>query len=134
MKTLSDIIYQYKDAEFSWGDFDCCIFTAKVVEEYFNKDLPYWKDIITYKDRKGAMKALKKIGCNEVKNLPGIILGTSIKPIEEVKLGEPVYMIREDTGEGLLGVCNGARAYFVQRPEGITARKIEDCEFCWSID
>lgn len=105
-----------------------------VVEEYTGKKLPHWREVISYKDRKGSVKALRKLGCKNIKDLPSIILGNDIKPIEEVKLGEPVYMIREDTGEGLLGVCNGARAYFVNRPKGITVRLIEDCEFCWSID
>jgi hypothetical protein len=133
-KTLTDIIYQYKNTTFSWGEFDCCIFTVKVVEEFTNRNLPYWKEIINYKDRKGSMKALAKIGCKELKDLPNVILGNPIKSIEKVKLGEPVYLTREDTGEGLLGICNGTRAYFVNRPVGITARKIEECEFCWSID
>lgn len=133
MKTLTEIIYQYKDTEFSWGTYDCCIFAAQIIEEYTGKELPYWKDVITYNDRKGAMKALKNLGCKELKDLPDVVLGTNIKPIEEAVLGDPVYHIRKDTGEGLLGICNGARAYFVKRPKGITALKLEDCEFCWSL-
>jgi hypothetical protein len=36
--------------------------------------------------------------------------------------------------EGVLGVCNGARAYFLQHKEGLTARNVEDCLYCWSIE
>ena len=79
------------------------------------------------------MKALKKIGCKKLKDLPDIILGTSKKDIEKVKLGDPVYYINEE-GQGILGVCNGVRAYFLCVEGGLTARKIEECEFCWSVN
>ena len=79
------------------------------------------------------MVRLKVLGCNSVKDLPDIILGTNKKPISEAKLGDPVYYINEK-GEGILGVCNGARAYFLQDKEGLTARLMKDCEFCWSIN
>lgn len=135
MITLTNIIYKYKDQEFNWGEFDCCIFTARIIEEYTGKKLPHWRKVVSYRNREDSIKALKRLGCKKgIIDLPSIILNKPKKPISEVKLGDPVYMVREDTGEGLLGVCNGSRAYFVKRPKGITARNIEDCEFCWSID
>ena len=133
VKTLTDIIYQYKDQEFSWEEFDCCIFTAKVVEEFTGKNLPLWKNVINYKNKAGALRALKKLGCKDIVDLPGIILETSKKDISEVKLGEPVYYVNEE-GVGILGVCNGVRAYFLQMGGGLTARDIKDCKYCWSID
>jgi len=66
-------------------------------------------------------------------DLPEIILGTPKKDISEVKLGDPVYYINENN-IGILGVCNGKRAYFLQEDGGITARKIEECKYCWSIN
>ncbi len=132
-KTLTDIIYQYKNSEFSWEKFDCCIFTVRVIEEYTNKTLPYWRDVISYKDALGAKKALKKLGCKDLKDLPNKILGTQIKPISEVKLGEPVYYINEN-GDGIMGVCNGKRSYFLQWGGGLTARDTKDCLYCWSIN
>lgn len=132
-KDLSKIIYQYKNTQFSWESFDCCIFTAKVVEEYSGKDLPKWKEVISYNNYKGAMKALRKLGCKEILDLPSIILDTPRKDISEVKRGEPVYYVNEK-GQGILGVCNGMRAYFLQQGGGLTARKVEECLYCWSID
>lgn len=133
MNNLTDIIYQYKHTKFNWEALDCCIFTAKIVEEYTGKNLPYWKEVIDYKDYKGAMKALKKLNCKDLTDLPEKILGKNKKDISKVKLGEPVYYINEE-GTGILGVCNGARAYFLQQEGGLTARNIEDCLYCWSID
>lgn len=79
------------------------------------------------------MKTLKKLGCNTLEDLPGIILNTEKQDISKVKVGDPVYYINED-GEGILGVCNGKRAYFLSYGGGITARNIEDCKFCWSVE
>lgn len=79
------------------------------------------------------MKALRKLGCKDLVDLPSIILNTAKKEIKKVKHGEPVYFINED-GTGILGVCNGVRAYFLQQGGGLTARPIKDCIYCWSIN
>lgn len=76
---------------------------------------------------------MKKLGCNTLEDLPEIILGKPKLPISEAKRGYPVYYINEE-GQGILGVCNGSRAYFLQVGGGLTPRKIEDCLYCWSID
>jgi hypothetical protein len=133
LKSLTDIIYQYKDTNFSWGDLDCCIFTVKVVEEFTGRKLPFWRDVIFYNDYKGAMKALRKLNCKNLKDLPSVILGNPKKDIKDVKLGEPVLYINEDN-VAILGVCNGVRAYFLQDGGGLTARPISNCECCWSIN
>jgi hypothetical protein len=104
-----------------------------VVEEFTGKTLPHWREVINYKNTKGAMLALNNLGCKEVEDLPSIILNTPKKDMSNVKLGEPVYYINEE-GEGLLGICNGVRAYFVQVGKGLSTRPIEDCTYSWSID
>jgi hypothetical protein len=131
-KLLTDIIYQYKENNFKLGIFDCCIFTASVIEEYTGKDLSYWKNLVNYHDIKGANKLLKELNCNSLKDFPDLALNTSKKPISEVELGDLVYYINEN-GDGILGICNGQRAYFLQTNGGLTARNIEECEFCWSV-
>jgi len=133
MKTLTDIIYQYKNETFNWGGLDCCIFTVKIVEEYKDITLPLWRKVAIYNKEKGAMKALVKLGCKSLEDLPSIILNTPKKDISQVKLGEPVYYINEND-IGILGVCNGARSYFLQRGGGLTARNTQDCKYCWSIN
>jgi hypothetical protein len=130
-KDLTRIIYQYKDSEFSWGIFDCCIFTALIVEEYKDIKLPLWRDMLNYTSPKEAIKTLKNWGCNSLLDLPELILKKSKKDISEVKLGEPVYY--EDR-MGAIGICNGVRAYFPGEGGGLTARNINECKYAWSID
>lgn len=134
VKTLTDIIYQYKESEFTWGEFDCCVFTFKIVEEFLNIDIVNkWQKTLKYNNEISAKKTLLALGCKNLKDLPGVILNTKRKDISEVKLGEPVYYTNED-GVGILGVCNGKRAYFLQYGGGLTARPIEDCKYSWSIN
>jgi len=133
IKNLTQIIYQYKDTSFSWGELDCCIFSIVVIEEFNNKTFPLWRDVIQYKNYKGAMKALLKLGCKKLEDLPSIILNTERKDISQVKLGDAVYYINEDN-IGILGVCNGVRAYFLQQGGGLTTRPISACEYCWSVN
>jgi len=134
-KNLTDIIYQYKTKKLSYPDgLDCAVFTAKILEEYHGKIIPGWREITTYTTPEGAQDTIKRLGCKEFHEVPGKILGDGKKKdISKVKLGEPVYYINEN-GAGILGVCNGARCYFLQNGGGITARKTEDCSYCWSID
>ena len=64
---------------------------------------------------------------------PGWQVGIKEKEISEAKLGDLVYYINEE-GHGIMGVCNGVRAYFLCWDGGITARNINDCECCWSLN
>jgi len=131
-KNLSNIIYQYENENFSYGKFDCAIFAASIIDEYADKNLLKLKEDINYTNYRGAMKALKNLKCETLEDLFGIILNKPKKDISKVKLGEPVYYINE-SGEGIIGICNGVRAYFIQIGGGLTTRPITDCLYCWSI-
>jgi len=133
MRTLTDIIYEYKDTEFSWGKTDCCTFVADVAFRFKNKVPPSIKAIYDYNDYKGSLVWMKKLNCKSLEEVPSAFIGSEKKPISEVKLGDIVYYINEEE-KGIMGVCNGKRAYFLQYGGGITARNIEDCLYCWSID
>lgn len=131
---LTDIIYQYENATFSWENFDCCTFSMSVIEEFIGKELINWKkEILDYKSAKESLKFLKKAGCKSLREAPEKILGVKEKSISEVKLGDLVYYINEDD-QGIMGVCNGMRAYFLSWDGGLTARNIKDCECCWSLN
>ena len=131
MKTITKIINKYKDTKFIWGELDCCIFSISILEEYNNVVFPLWRDVLDYKNHNEALLALKKLGCNTLEDLPSIILGTPRKEIIDVKHGDAVYYINED-GIGIFGICNGIRAYFLQKNGGLTARSIFDCKYAWS--
>lgn len=130
--TLTDIICQYSEKSIEWGKFDCCIFTASVVEQFTGHKLPLWRDLTNYTSYKDALRKLRKNGINSLEELPTAILGTPKQDISKVKLGNPVYYIN-DKGEGVLGVCNGARAYFLHHNGGLAAVPIKNCKYCWSL-
>ena len=134
-KDLTKIIYQYKNKEFSYENhWHCSIFCAKVIEEFTGKEIPGWKEKAELiNDWPSAAKILKSLGGKSIRDVPSIFLGADKKKdISEAKRGEPVCYINED-GEEILGICNGQRAYFLTESEGLTARRIEECECCWSI-
>jgi hypothetical protein len=132
MKTLTNIIYQYKYEKFNWGKFDCCIFCAKVLEEYKNIRIPYWNDKL-YTNKYGALKTIKNLGAKDLNTFPTVVLNTKRKSISEAKLADIVYYINEEN-EGILGICNGAQSYFLAKGEGLVTRKTKDCLYCWSVD
>lgn len=133
MKTLTDIIYKYRNQSLDYSTLDCCTFTAKIVEEYFDIDLPLWKDMLGYNNYKDALRVLKKHNINSIEELPTKILGTEKKPISEVKTGDVVYALN-DNNDGVLGICNGVRAYFIQPEIGIIAVPIEKCIYAWDVN
>ena len=132
---ITELIQQYKDKDFSWGTVDCCIFAVELAEQLSTKPLHMsnWRDLVTYTDIKESDKTVKEFGADGIKDLPGIVLGTSRKNISEVQHGDIVYM-EDENGFGALGICNGVRAYFMTKPKGLTARMVEDCIYCWSIN
>ena len=132
MKTITEIVNKYADTNWKWGKLDCCIFSVSVLEEYNNITFSKWREVLNYTDYKSSVRTLKKLGCNSLDELPSIILGTPKKGIKEVKHGDAVYYINED-GQGILGICNGVRAYFLQYGGGLTARNVGDCLYCWSV-
>jgi len=129
---LTNILQKYKDSTFSWGKVDCAIFTFSVLEEYTEHSFP-WEEGLGYGSYREAMKTLKKLGCKNLIDLPEVLLNTPKKSISEVKHGEVVYYINEEN-KGILGVCNGVRAYFLAKDGGLTTKDINDCLYCWSID
>ena len=132
-KTITSIVDKYKYTTFQWGDWDSCIFVVSLLEEYNKTSFPKWREVIGYKNLKEAVSALRKLGCDKLEDLPGIILETPRKDIKDVKHGDVVYFVNED-GVGILGVCNGVRAYFLQKGGGLTARSVLSCKYAWSVN
>ena len=131
-KTLTEIIYQYRDKKFSWDNLDCCTFAANVVFEFKNLTPPDLREIENYKDLKGSLKVLKKLGCKDLSEAPSKFFNVPRKDIEEVKTGDIVYLITKN-GESI-GVCNGAQSYFIHRDYGLVTFPTEQCIYCWSIN
>jgi len=133
LKTLTEIIYSYKNARFSWDNLDCCTFAANVVYEFKGLCPPNLRDIENYKNEKGMIKWLKKMGCEDLSEAPTKFLNVERRDISTVKHGDFVYFKNED-GSGSIGVCNGVRAYFIHRDKGLVATPVINCIYCWSLN
>jgi hypothetical protein len=129
---LTDLIYEYKDKEFKWGTIDCCTFVADIAWRFKNKTPPNIKDIYDYKDLRGSIKWMAMVGAGSLDEVPEKFAGLKRKDISEVKHGDIVYYLNEN-GYGIMGICNGCRAYFLQYGGGLTARNVKDCLYCWSV-
>jgi hypothetical protein len=133
MNTITDLIYKYKNIEFKWGENDCCTFAADIAWKFKGKNPPNIKEIFNYKDLRGSIKWMNKVGAGALDEVPEKYLGLQKKNISEVKHGDIVYYMNEN-GQGIMGICNGCRAYFLQYGGGVTARPVEDCTYCWSVE
>ena len=137
METITSLIQKYKGKEFKWGELDCVTFAANVAFTYKQKEVPNIQKHQQYSDMKGALKWLRSIGINNLDDLhkaPELFAGLKKKDISEVKHGDIVYYIDPGLNQGLLGVCNGVRAYFLSVEGGLTARNVKDCKYCWSVE
>lgn len=137
MKTITDLLQEYKDSEFEWGKVDCVTFASSIAHKYKGKPVPEIQKDYTYNDMKSALKWLKNLGVNSLDDLheaPELFLGIKKKDISEVQHGDMVYYVDPGTEAGLMGICNGVRAYFLCWDGGLTARDVKDCKYCWSID
>lgn len=135
-KTITDLISEYEDANFEWGKLDCVAFAASIAYKYKNKPVPDFQKDWKYSDIKSAIRFLNNLGIDSLDELhkaPELFLGLKRKDISEVQHGDAVYYINE-RGNGILGICNGCRAYFLCEAGGLTARDVNDCIYCWSID
>lgn len=136
MKTITDLIQEYKNTKFEWGKVDCVTFAATVAYTYKGLEVPDIQKNIKYKDIKSALKWLKHLGIDSLDDLhkaPELFAGLERKDISEVSHGDIVYYIDSETNAGLMGVCNGVRAYFLCVDGGLTARNVEECKYCWSV-
>lgn len=131
MKNLTEILYKYRDVDFKYGEIDCARFTANIVEEYFGINLDKWREILTYRNEKEALKIMNENGINSIKDLPDVVLNTPKKGALQAKLGEPVYA--EQDGIGTIGICNGTRAYFLTIEKGLSAIPLDQCIYSWDI-
>jgi hypothetical protein len=134
IKTVTQLLEQYKEKDFSWGTMDCCVFVGELSEQISGQTLhkANWKKFVTYTSFEESKETVKEFGGKKIKDLPSIVLGTPMKDISKVKHSDIVYM-EDEEGIGGLGICNGVRAYFLAKPKGLMAVNVEDCLACWSI-
>lgn len=136
MTTITELLQEYKNSEFEWGKVDCVSFAASIAYRYKGKEIPNIQKEHSYNDIKSALKWLNNLGIDNFDDLhkaPELFAGLKKKDISDVEHGDIVYYIDPGLNQGLLGVCNGVRAYFLSTEGGLTARNIEECIYCWSV-
>ncbi len=109
---FNEVIEANTRTHFDDGTWDCCIFAADCALAQTGVDpMPEFRG--KYSDKEGAQRLIR---AHPSKNLYGIMRSKFGNPHRTGGRGDIVYTITEDGPT--LGVCIGATALFVARPEG----------------
>lgn len=144
---LSDAIKAASGRPFSWGAHDCALFAADCALAVTGID-PLEPVRGAYASERGAMRVLRRLGCEDVEQLADLVIGARV-PLALARRGDWVA-IREPgirdrgsddgpspgpyplTSGPALGVCLGAQAAFLQE-NGLTFRRTLACAAAWKI-
>lgn len=110
---MTDILAPYRDAEFRWGEMDCCLFVADVLRARHGKDYAErWRG--SYSTEFGARRLVAKHGGLE--GLASSVFGP-MQPVSECDDGSPVLLnqklIEQDSVGGALGIIHGGRVVYL---------------------
>lgn len=133
-KSITELILEYKINHDTYikGEVDCCIFVADIVKQLTGID--YAENLRNkYSTIPEHIKLIEKIGCKSISDLPNILLKTKKKLGKEAKYSDVVYWEPNTESEGMLGICNGARAYFFSLSGKLIAIPIEECLYSWEL-
>lgn len=122
-KILADKIEAARHTPFHWGEHDCCLWAADVVQGLTGMD--YMADFRgRYKNEFGALKLIKALELTLEEAVSTRLTSTDI-----------MFARRGDVllKSGALGICSGSEGYFVT-PSGLTAIKTLDCERAWRVE
>jgi hypothetical protein len=126
---VKNIIKDYKDKPFVWGENDCCLFAANSVLALTGKDLAE-EFRGKYHTKRGAAIALKKHGFNSIEQLLTAKLGSSIAPLTAT-YGD-VALIENHQGELAAGIVFRSSVYCVS-PQGLTQLPISTVIRVWRV-
>jgi len=129
---LSEALVKYKNAEFNYGDIDCCLFVANVLRDTTGKDFAApWRNF--YKNEFGALRIIA--GHGSLMALACSAFGR-IHPIAEARSGDPVLIgpplvARDSIAQGL-GICNGTSVSYLTE-DGLADASILLGLGCWHV-
>lgn len=110
---------------FQWGEHDCLMFTARVVQALTGVDhAAAWRG--KYETELGAARILKRLRYADTAAAATDKLGPAIAVLLAQR-GDVV------TFDGALGICSGAHGVFVT-PEGLTFVPLPQCVAAWRVD
>lgn len=126
---LGEIFVKYQDMSWQWGVHDCCMFTANVLSDLFDKD--YAASFRgEYNTEKGAYKILKaKGGLRTLANT--MFLTDELIPFQ-CKPGYPMLAKFDD--RETLGICIGAKVIFIHENGSYIDIFLHECICGWKVE
>ena len=129
---ISEALEKYKSAKFRYGDMDCCLFVANVIQDMIGRDfaLP-WRDL--YVNERGAIRIIQQHG--GMAGLVSAAIGQML-PVSRARTGDPVLIgpplvERDVIGQGL-GICSGATVTYLT-DDGLADAPILLGLGCWNV-
>jgi len=125
------IISRY-DTKFQYGNHDCCMGVAFIIEAMTGVNVG--ATLKKYKNKKGAMLVLARFGGvrGAAEHFAKVIDAPSV-PVKLAKRGD-VVLVETDQGEALGFVSmNGRLAYVAGNPSGWRSFPVENWLHAWSI-
>ena len=124
-------VIKHKDTPFSWGTWDCCMFSNALIREITGEDLI--PEILNWDDEETAIKSIKDYGKT--------MLGSISKAVKEKKGINAInksYMTRGDLvvfkqKSQLVGICDGMNI-LSPSDEGIESLGNDLAVKVWRID
>lgn len=102
---------------FQYGVHDCCYFGSGAIRLLTVEELDIAASFGNYKTRIGALRTLKKFGCNSVEEFAVKITAQHEMPevlTSQAQRGDVVLGVDEDLGRAV-GICIGTHAAFADR-------------------
>jgi hypothetical protein len=116
---------------FSWDEHDCVGWAVGTAEAMTGRPIMPWHD--PYKDAKGALKALKALGCADVSAFAEKYFGGPIAPAA-ARRGDVVLLPSgQKSWPYALGVCLGPIAA-APGPLALEFRPMADATAAWVVD
>ena len=126
---LTNFVTTNVDRNFEWGTWDCCLFSSSCIYEMTGED-PAESFRGTYTTERGALRALKKQGCNSVKQVLDLKLGKG-KPRLSAQRGD-IALVARPAGDAA-GVVYGA-VILVVTPTGMQQIPLSEAKTIWSVN
>lgn len=126
---LNHMVNNNKERPFKWGSWDCCLFAAEAVKAMTGEDLA--SDLRgRYRTELGALRAIKKVGCNSIEELLDSRLNTETPRLLACR-GDVALVDRP--GGDAAGIIYGAGILVVTR-EGMQQIPLSLAKKVWSVN
>jgi hypothetical protein len=127
---LNAAIEAARDKPFEWGEHDCLLFAASVVEQMTGVDpLAQWRG--TYSTAHGALLALRRSGFKDIVEVFHSSLGPGLDSVLMAQRGD-IVLYRDAEGRPGTGICIG-EAIAAVTPVGLGVIPLADGLTAWRV-